>query len=284
MKVFPIKSAYLISKMSECIRENFNFKTYALWLFGLNTGLRVSDILSLKWQDDLLDEDGNIREQLFHKDKKTKKIHTVYLCRKLAITMAAARKVYPDDIYVFQSEAVAFGGIGSSPRSFKSCESRIRPYTRQYVFNVLKVAADYAGVNVNVGAHTMRKTFAHAQYMMGVDINLIGEILQHSTPEITKRYICLEEDDQREVYLQSNLGFPDEMDEIVLKNNLSHRHLQEVSTMMHQIVDLPEEKQRSALEHLLAIYNLLWVDPKHRRNYAQRIILAALYLEKRLRS
>jgi len=230
----------------------------------------------------LLDEKGAVQLQIFHKDQKTEKIHTIYLCKKLLAVMEAQRVMYPEDIYVFQSEAVAFGTRVDQRRKRQIFPPT--PYTRQFIFRVIKEAADYAGAGVNVGAHTMRKTFAYAHYHRGVDIALLGEILQHATPEVTKRYICLNEDDQRDVYMQSDLGFPDELDELISRKDQSKHHLHDVAFMIHQICDLQYDNQITCLDHLQAVYSFLWKDPKHRLDYARRIIDAALYLEKRFRS
>ncbi len=47
------------------------------------------------------------------------------------------------------------------------------------------------GLNINVGTHTMRKTFGYHHYKQFNDVALLQKILNHSSPSITLRYISI---------------------------------------------------------------------------------------------
>ncbi len=60
------------------------------------------------------------------------------------------------------------------------------------VYRFLNYACDQLGISINVGTHTMRKTFGYFFYQKFNDIALLQKILNHSSPSITMRYIGLE--------------------------------------------------------------------------------------------
>ena len=47
---------------------------------------------------------------------------------------------------------------------------------------------------MNVGTHTMRKTFGYHHYQQFKDVAILQYILNHSSPSITLRYIGIEQD------------------------------------------------------------------------------------------
>jgi len=73
------------------------------------------------------------------------------------------------------------------------------------VWRVLNEAAKMAGIDEKIGTHTMRKTFGYQAYKSGVDVYIIQDMLNHSTPAVTKRYIGLSQEDKDRAYIMINL-------------------------------------------------------------------------------
>ena len=51
MVTSPIRTKEEIEKMKEYYLTKNNYRDYALFVIGINTALRISDLLHLKWQD-----------------------------------------------------------------------------------------------------------------------------------------------------------------------------------------------------------------------------------------
>ncbi len=58
-----------------------NYRNYALIITGLNTALRINDILHLTW--DMMFDDGNIRKHIELKEQKTGKTNRILLNAEL---------------------------------------------------------------------------------------------------------------------------------------------------------------------------------------------------------
>lgn len=66
---------------------------------------------------------------------------------------------------------------------------------RQQINRIVKDAALKAGIRDNVGCHSMRKTFGYWHYKNNKDIRLLMEIFNHSSEEVTLRYIGVTEEE-----------------------------------------------------------------------------------------
>lgn len=144
--------------------DKTNKRDALMFMLGLHTGLRISDILKFKIRD-LMKDYYNIREQKTGKQKSyewnpyLKRIIDEYIQGKDA------------DEYVFRSRQT------------------LKPITRQRAYQIIKGICEKHGVH-NVGTHTLRKTFGYFLYQeSGKDVALVMDILNHSNQETTLRYI-----------------------------------------------------------------------------------------------
>lgn len=141
-----------------------------LFTFGLNTGLRVSDILPLKVGDLRGKSSVRIRE------KKTKKYRTVYINERLQEEIESYTRLMGDEAYMFPSQK------GSNPISSTQA------------YRILQKAAKLLDRD-DIGTHTMRKTFGYMHYKRNKDVAVLQEIFNHSTPDITLRYIGITDEE-----------------------------------------------------------------------------------------
>lgn len=179
--VEPIRSKEDIAMLSDYLKE-WNVRNYVLFLVGINTGLRVSDIINLRV--------SNIRGwYIVLIEKKTKK------SKKAKMNAALKKEV---DKFI--------AGKDKHEYLFQSRKGKNKPITRQMAYLILKTAAEDCGIE-NVGTHTMRKTFGYHYYQRHKDIATLMMIFNHSSPAITKKYIGINQDSIDRAMANFRLGF-----------------------------------------------------------------------------
>lgn len=172
--VYPIREHQQIEEIKEYLR-NKNERDYILFILGIHSGLRISDLLALKVEDVLCGERLIIKEI---KTGKTKSFPLAALIRREVLDYAVRCK---------------------SPYLFPSRKGK-KAITRQQAYLILNAAADEAGINEPIGTHTLRKTFAYWAYKQGTSLELIQKILNHSSSAITLRYLGITQEEIDEVY------------------------------------------------------------------------------------
>ncbi|ACB86500.1 site-specific integrase [Natranaerobius thermophilus] len=184
--VSPIKDLKKIDHIKRILKQK-NKRDYCLFVLGINTGLRISDLLELKVSD-LVDENGKPKKNLELKEKKTGKNKQMILNEKAR----SAIREYVQDSKLSLNDSI-----------FKSQKGG--PISREHAYRVINEAAKAVGIKERVGTHTLRKTFGYHAYINGVDISLIQNIFNHSAPSVTLRYIGIEQEDIDDVYININL-------------------------------------------------------------------------------
>ncbi|MBC7076462.1 MAG: site-specific integrase [Syntrophomonadaceae bacterium] len=187
--VEPIRDKKKIEAIKRILKSE-NIRNYLLFTLGINTGLRISDLLQLKVED-VVDEKGEIREFLSIREKKTGK-EKKFVLNKVARN--AIEEFMQDNQGVFPGQYL-----------FASRKGKNQPITRIQAWEILNKAKRKLGIQERIGTHTLRKTFGYHAYKQGIDITLLQKIFNHSAPSITLRYIGITQDNIDEVYNTLNL-------------------------------------------------------------------------------
>jgi len=181
MTVEPIRDKEKIKQMYQLLRGK-DEKYALLFKFGLNTGLRISDIIPLKVKD-IMDANMQYHDYLILREKKTgkeKKIKVNNALKKLIVEYVKNADLSYES-YLFPSKKGGFIG-------------RIQAY------RVLKECADLLGVQ-NFGTHSLRKTWGYWTYKLSLhNIGLIMDVFNHSSQSITLRYIGVNQDQKDKLY------------------------------------------------------------------------------------
>ncbi len=128
-----------------------------------NLGLRIEDILNLTLDSFIKDGD---RYRLDIIEIKTKK--------KREFTVL-------NEVYEYIKDYCVRHEIVKDEKIFKTKSRNIQTY--------LQKVADYLGYD-NIGTHSFRKFFATQIYIKsGYNLILVQQLLQHSSPNVTQRYI-----------------------------------------------------------------------------------------------
>lgn len=190
VSVNAIKSKKQIEKMKKVL--SVNERNYCLFILGINTGLRISDLLSLKFYNIL--EKNKIKDSIRIKEKKTKKTNNIQLnsnakkALNLLIKYYKDKNIFSEDLYLFHSR-----------------EGDNKPISRVHAWQILNEAAKKSKIKGQIGTHTLRKTFGYWAYKQGIDITLLQAIFNHSYPAITLNYIGITGDDINNVYMNLNI-------------------------------------------------------------------------------
>ncbi|MGY0654120.1 site-specific integrase [Bacillus subtilis] len=162
--VQPLRTIDEINDMKWALRRFGTERDRFLFVFGINTGLRVSDIVPLKV--------GDVRgkQHVITREKKTGKVKRFYL-----------NKALQDEINEYTY------GMDDAEYLFLSRKGRAYISTTQ-AYRVLTKAADMLGRD-DVGTHTMRKTFGYHRYKRNKDVATLQTLFNHSAPSITLKYI-----------------------------------------------------------------------------------------------
>lgn len=184
----PIREKEQLELFKQYYLKKKKTRNYLLIIIGLNTALRISDILQLQWKDVYDDIHHCFRSHICVIEKKTGKKN------QIAINTAVinALKTY----YKKQS-----------PETFLFCVSNdeSHPISRSQAWRIIKEAAGASGLDEHVSCHSLRKTFGYHAWKQGVPPAMLMSIYNHSSYQITKRYLGIEQDDKDDVFRKINL-------------------------------------------------------------------------------
>ena len=77
--------------------------------------------------------------------------------------------------------------------------------SRSQAFRIIKHAAGELNLENGISCHSMRKTFGYYAWKCGTPPAVLMDIYNHSSYEITKRYLGIKQDDKDSVFLNVNL-------------------------------------------------------------------------------
>lgn len=181
MTVEPLRDIKKIKAMINYLKDR-NERDYLLFMFGINTGLRIGDIISMKYKDIFTDK-GTFKQYLVIRERKTNKEKKIKLneALKKALKFFVNHGKLTTNSFLFASKKG--GHIG-----------RIQAY------RTLKQAAKALAIE-DFGTHSMRKTWGYHTYKASkYNIGLIMEMFNHASQKVTLRYIGISQDQKDELF------------------------------------------------------------------------------------
>ena len=166
--VEPIKNKKDIAKVEKILSKQGK-RDLLLFVIGTNCGLRISDILKLNV--------GDVKNKTHIQitEKKTKKFKKFPINSKLKPLL----------------EDFIKGRKNDEPLFLSYLYNRME---RTQCYRIINRACRAAGIEHKVGTHTLRKTFGYHHYQKFKDVVMLQKILNHSSPQITLRYIGIDQD------------------------------------------------------------------------------------------
>ncbi len=178
--VGPIRSKKDIERIINWFNAKGWHKYAVVFELGVNTGLRIGDILGFTVAD------VRNKEAIILREQKTGKFKQFPLKDKLQKLLTDFCEDRFDSQYLFEGRN-------------QSALDRSQVYRR------INQACEALNIPENVGTHTLRKTFGYHHYKQYKDIVLLQTIFNHTTPDVTKRYIGITQDELNTSYLNLNL-------------------------------------------------------------------------------
>lgn len=201
----PIKDLDDIQRVSDWFIGKERYRDNMLFIVGINFGLRVSDLLTLRFSH-LIDEQFRFKTTFPILEKKTRNTRKVQKNRYITINDAVVDAV---TLYLEHTP-----GVKLSDYMFRSESNRggnvNKPMHRNSVERILKEVGDELGLDAHIATHTLRKTFAYHQMLMSNNdprkLLLLQKMFGHSTSAQTLDYIGITGEEIEDAYLRLNLG------------------------------------------------------------------------------
>jgi integrase len=192
--VEPIRDRKKIAHIKNLLRGQARYRDLLLFVVGINTAMRISDLLQLRIGH-VLDEKKNIKPRFWIKEKKRGKRHEVVVNESMRAVLEPFLSNYP--------------GIEENPDHYlffnSSTLNYSKPIQRGQAWKfVTKICRD-VGLLGNFGTHSLRKTWGYHARLQGVDLALIMYKLNHNSIAYTKRYLGITDAELQAVVQRLNL-------------------------------------------------------------------------------
>jgi len=183
-----------------CFKEYYrtiapNSRNYLMIIMGLNTALRISDILEMRWKDVYDFEKKTYRKHLAVVEQKTDKFSLILLnhnvkqaLREHMSYLQKNGKKVEEDTWIFEN----FKRPGN-------------PISRIQAFRIIKKAAEACHLEGVISCHSLRKTFGYHAWQQGTEPVLLMSIFNHSSFRNTVRYLGIEQDDRDRIFRDIDL-------------------------------------------------------------------------------
>lgn len=199
----PIKNIDDIYAISDWFISRGRYRDNMLFIVGINFGLRVSDLLTLRFSH-LIDDQFRFKTTFPILEKKTKNTRKVQRNRYITINDAVVDAVV---LYLENTPDVSL-----SDYMFKSqrCGNQNKPIHRNSAERILKEVGEALGLQEHIATHTLRKTFAYHQMLVSNNdprkLLLLQKMFGHSTSAQTLDYIGITGEEIEKAYMEMSLG------------------------------------------------------------------------------
>lgn len=190
----PLTDAEVQAVLCQLDRGCHPARDKALFVLGLRTGFRISELLSIRLGD--VFQDGKVPNQVqvarkHMKGKREGRIVVLHPDAQAALEVQA-------------KELVAHGHTAPDTFLFRSRMGQNRALNRRSAWAMLKKAYRGAGLMGKLATHTMRKTFAKKVFeKSGGNIYKTQKALDHASPASTTAYLHVDQGEIDDLILKS---------------------------------------------------------------------------------
>ena len=216
----PIKDIETIHAITNYFLSQNNLRNYTLFVVGINVGLRISDLLNLRFSN-IINPDGSYKHEIVIIEEKTRNTRKHIKRRVFALSDIAINAIesyrqsldqYTPDLYIFRNETTAY-----------KYSKKNKPMTRQGVQYFINKAFDELHITTRHGTHVLRKTFAYHVLTGTTDaversrrLEILQDMFNHSSPRITLAYAGISKEEKINIYQSLTYG----LEELDLKERM----------------------------------------------------------------
>ncbi|EKE28353.1 MAG: hypothetical protein ACD_3C00071G0003 [uncultured bacterium (gcode 4)] len=183
--VEPIRDIRKIAQIKNILRWEGNIRDLLLFELGINSALRISDLLVLKVKD-LFESNMSPREFFDIKEEKTGKANRITITPKVKETLKLYVVAYPKTIHCVDN-FIFF--------QKKTCPIWSKPIGRKMSWLFMSKICKDVWLKWNFGNHTLRKTWWYQARMNSIPLEIIQHKLNHSSLTVTQRYLGITADE-----------------------------------------------------------------------------------------
>ena len=192
--VEPIRDRKKIAQIKNLLRGQGRIRDLLLFTVGVNTALRISDLLRLQIGQ-FLDDRGRYKNRFWIHEHKRNKRHEVVINQSIREALEEYLEVYP--------------GVAENSEHFVFFNTKtngyFEPIKRGRAWKFIVSICHEVGLPGNFGTLSLRKTWGYHARMQGVDLALIMHKINHESIAYTKRYLGITDDELEAVVQRLNL-------------------------------------------------------------------------------
>lgn len=168
------------------LKTNYDFRDKCILEMLYSTGLRISELVSLKLENINLDESlikvmgKGSKERIVPFNETTREYLNKYI-----------KEIRPKMLKQNQTDYLYLNNHGKN-------------LTRQAIFKMIKKRTLNAGIKKEISPHTLRHSFATHLLAGGADIRFIQELLGHESISTTEIYTHIAKENLKEIYDEIN--------------------------------------------------------------------------------
>lgn len=182
-EVDPIRSKKELACMKKYLKREEGPRNYLILGLGVNAALRISDLLKLQVKD-ARNSDGRLKDRIDLRESKTNKEKKYRMSDGAKRALNYYFKNIDTNLYFGHDE------IRQDDYLFASQHKPHEPINRSWAWRKIKAAAKHCNIQENIATHSLRKTWGFmARKYEELPISIIMEKLNHSSEQVTKRYI-----------------------------------------------------------------------------------------------
>ena len=183
--VEPIRDIKKVAQIKNMLRGENKIRDLLLFELGINSALRISDLLGIQIKD-LFDDWWNIKDFFDIKEEKTNKSNRITITPKVQETLKLYRELY--EHIVTKPNYYVFFHSKRTPKGEKHID-------RKQAWKMIHQWCIDVWLKGNFWGHTLRKTWGYQARLNAIPLEIIQHKLNHSSLAVTQRYLWITADE-----------------------------------------------------------------------------------------